>query len=160
MNLLHEWVPAKALDSTVEVWGRPDGWVERVDFLPGRIKPWKGRHVLPASKEIFEYLEGKRTSFSHKDKQADRIRLLGGPFHQAALLRAMEIPYGKTISYSGLAESMSSRAWRAVGHAMSMNPIPILVPCHRVVGKHGLGGFGEHVWLKRKLLELESAKLP
>jgi methylated-DNA-[protein]-cysteine S-methyltransferase len=72
----------------------------------------------------------------------------------------MEIPYGQTISYSGLAESMSSRAWRAVGHAMSINPIPILVPCHRVVGKHGLGGFGGHVWLKRKLLELESAKLP
>jgi len=159
VKVICEWVPSEAIRSTVLIWGRPDGWVERVEFLPGRIRNWNGRYVLPASREITEYLEGRRTTFSHRDKQVERIRLLRGSFHQAALLRAMEIPYGETATYSDIARSLSSRAWRAVGHAMSLNPIPILVPCHRVVAKHGLGGFSGQVWLKRKLLELESARL-
>lgn len=158
--MIHEWIPSKALNSTIEVWGMPNGWVDRVDFLPAEIKQWKGDYILPASREILEYLHGKRTKFSHTDQHKARIAQMGGSFHQAVLLRTMQIPYGKTMAYSEVAESLSSRAWRATGTALARNPIPILVPCHRVVAKHGIGGFGGHVWLKRKLLELEGANPP
>ncbi len=160
MNMIHEWIPSEALRSTVEIWGRPDGWIEGIGITPEELKPWRGSYELPASREIREYLEGERRSFSHLDLVRARIGRISGPFYRATLLRAMEIPYGETMAYSDLAEAQNSKAWRAVGSAMAGNPIPIIVPCHRVVAKHGLGGFGGHVWLKRKLLELEGADIP
>ena len=70
----------------------------------------------------------------------------------------MAIPYGETVSYKQLAERIGRpRAVRAVGAANGANPIPIIVPCHRVVGHDGsLTGFGGGLPLKRRLLELES----
>jgi methylated-DNA-[protein]-cysteine S-methyltransferase len=71
------------------------------------------------------------------------------------------IPYGETISYLQLAERIGNpRAVRAVGLANGSNPIPIIVPCHRVIGSDGsLTGFGGGIPTKKKLLELESKQL-
>ncbi len=72
-----------------------------------------------------------------------------------------EIPYGETISYAQLAERIGNpQAVRAVGLANGSNPIPIIVPCHRVIGSDGsLTGFGGGLSTKKKLLELESKQL-
>jgi methylated-DNA-[protein]-cysteine S-methyltransferase len=72
-----------------------------------------------------------------------------------------EIPYGETISYAQLAERIGNpKAVRAVGLANGSNPIPIIVPCHRVIGSDGsLTGFGGGLSTKRKLLELENRQL-
>ncbi len=69
----------------------------------------------------------------------------------------MQIPYGETISYSGLARRAGKEgAGRATGQALAANPVPILVPCHRVVCADGnLGGFSGGLDIKRRLLELE-----
>src|SRR5260370_8124794 len=71
------------------------------------------------------------------------------------------IPYGETISYAQLAERISNpKAVRAVGLANGSNPIPIIIPCHRVIGSDGgLTGFGGCLSTKKKLLELESKQL-
>lgn len=70
---------------------------------------------------------------------------------------ARAIPYGQTRSYAWLAEKAGSpRAFRAAGQAMARNPLPIIVPCHRVVGSDGsLTGFGGGLEMKRRLLEME-----
>jgi methylated-DNA-[protein]-cysteine S-methyltransferase len=69
---------------------------------------------------------------------------------------ARKIPYGETRSYGWVARSLgSSSAARAVGNALRLNPVPIIVPCHRVVGSRRLGGFTPSIDLKRRLLSLE-----
>jgi methylated-DNA-[protein]-cysteine S-methyltransferase len=72
----------------------------------------------------------------------------------------LKVPAGKTISYAELARRIKHpKAVRAVGNAMGANPIPILVPCHRVIATNGhLGGFGGGLTLKRLLLEAEGNK--
>jgi len=68
------------------------------------------------------------------------------------------IPYGQTAAYSDLASTLGNRNLaRAVGQACKKNPLPILVPCHRVVGKHSLGGFSSGLHRKEILLKLEGA---
>lgn len=67
-----------------------------------------------------------------------------------------QIPYGETRSYGELAKNLDSAAV-AVGQACGRNPIPLIVPCHRVVGKNSLGGYAYGEELKRKLLEIEGA---
>ncbi|MBU4340133.1 MAG: MGMT family protein, partial [Euryarchaeota archaeon] len=63
--------------------------------------------------------------------------------------------YGTTITYSELARRIGSRAVRAVGGVLARNPVPIIIPCHRVVAKNGIGGFSCGVDMKIKLIELE-----
>ena len=159
MKTLHEWVPSKRLNATVEIWGDQGGMIEAIEFNAG-TRPWRGPYKLPVAGEILEYLKGERSRFSQLGGARTRINRVPGPFHRAALFEAMRIPYGETVAYSELAESLGSRAWRAVGSAMARNPVPIIVPCHRVVAKHGIGGFGGNVELKRRLLELEGAPIP
>jgi len=69
----------------------------------------------------------------------------------------LRIPYGKTISYKELAQRIDNpKASRAVGRALNQNPVPILIPCHRVIGSNGkLTGYGAGIAIKKKLLELE-----
>ena len=80
------------------------------------------------------------------------------PFQIRVWQATQEIPYGQTRPYSWLAEQVGSpRAFRAVGQAMARNPIPIIIPCHRVLRKDGsLGGFGGGLDMKRRLLEMEA----
>lgn len=84
----------------------------------------------------------------------------GTPFQISVWHALLRIPYGQTRSYRQIAEAVGSpKAVRAVGAANGQNPIPILIPCHRVIGSNGkLTGFGGGLPLKRSLLDLESSQ--
>ncbi len=89
------------------------------------------------------------------------LSMEGTEFQRRVWNALREIPYGETISYLQLAQRIGNpRAVRAVGLANGSNPIPIIVPCHRVIGSDGsLTGFGGGISTKKKLLELESKQL-
>ena len=113
------------------------------------------RVLRPVIEQLREYFTGKRTRF-------ELVLSTGGTrFQQAVWTELRSIPYGQTISYKGLAERIGRpTAVRAVGAANGANPIPIIIPCHRVIGNDGsLTGFGGGLPLKRRLLELESRQL-
>ncbi len=76
-------------------------------------------------------------------------------FAQKVLNETRRIKYGTTLTYSELAERIGIRSARAVGRALSINPILIVIPCHRVVAKNGIGGYSAGVDIKKRLLELE-----
>ena len=103
-------------------------------------------------RELGEYFEGERRDF---DLDLD-WRLTTG-FVQRVLRETAQIPFGQTRTYSEMAASAGSpRAHRAAGSALGANPIPIVVPCHRVLRVGGaLGGYGGGLEVKRRLLELE-----
>ncbi|MGH2990802.1 MAG: methylated-DNA--[protein]-cysteine S-methyltransferase [Solirubrobacterales bacterium] len=105
-------------------------------------------------RELDEYFEGRRREF---DLPLD-WRLSHG-FRRDALRALVDVPYGETVTYSELATSAGSpRAHRAAGSACGSNPIPIVVPCHRVVRTGGgLGGYGGGLEVKEYLLELEGS---
>ena len=104
-----------------------------------------------AHHQLLDYLAGRRHSFTLP------LRPGGTPFQQSVWQCLTQIPYGKTVSYSEIAASAgSSKACRAVGLANNRNPIPILIPCHRVIGKNGkLTGYRGGLELKEELLKLE-----
>lgn len=80
------------------------------------------------------------------------------PFERKVLLRATRIRRGRTLTYKELAKTLGRKnAFRAVGNALSKNPLPIIVPCHRVVGTHGIGGYKLGNFTKSMLLSLERA---
>lgn len=88
------------------------------------------------------------------------LDLRGTPFQRRVWQTLRKLPPGQTETYGELAERAGfPRSARAVGTAMRKNPIPLLVPCHRVVASGGLGGYGGNPELKRQLLALENAPL-
>jgi methylated-DNA-[protein]-cysteine S-methyltransferase len=100
--------------------------------------------------QLDEYFAGRRKTFDLP------IRLIGTPFQVRAWEALRQIPYGETISYKEQAQRVGTHA-RAVGLANGRNPIPIVVPCHRVIGADGsLVGFGGGLDTKRILLNLEA----
>jgi len=104
-------------------------------------------------RQVDEYCEGKRRTFDLD------IRLEGGSDFEQAVWEAMRaIPFGETVSYGAIAKALGrADAARDVGTACNRNPIPLIVPCHRVVGANGaLVGFGGGLPLKRALLDFES----
>jgi len=106
-------------------------------------------------RQLQSYFIGERKTF-------DLALVLEGTDFQRRVWTALrKIPYGETISYKELAEIIGSpKAVRAVGAANGANPIPIIIPCHRVIGNDGsLTGFGGGLPLKKHLLELESQQL-
>jgi len=107
-------------------------------------------------RELDEYFEGDRREF---DLPLD---LRVAPFHEAVLHELARVPYGRTETYGALAAKVGRpKAARAVGTVMNRNPIPIILPCHRVVGANGsLTGYAGGLHVKRALLELEGAMLP
>lgn len=120
---------------------------EPEDLEPG------GPLVAALARELGEYLCGERTSF---DLPLDPR---GTAFQRAVWAELRRVPYGTTVSYGELARRAGRpRAARAVGQAVGANPLPILLPCHRVLpGGGGLGGFGPGVDWKRRLLALEGS---
>ena len=105
--------------------------------------------------QLQSYFAGERKNF-------DLALVLEGTDFQKRVWTALRnIPYGETVSYKELAEMIGSpKAIRAVGAANGANPIPIIIPCHRVIGNDGsLTGFGGGLRLKKHLLELESHQL-
>lgn len=106
-----------------------------------------------AEYQIKKYLSGKRTKFDIK------INPQGTEFQKKVWNELTKIPYGKLCSYRDIATSIGNpKACRAVGMANSKNPIPLIIPCHRVIGKNGsLTGFSSGIAIKEKLIKLEAA---
>jgi methylated-DNA-[protein]-cysteine S-methyltransferase len=105
--------------------------------------------------QLQSYFAGERKNFELP------LVLEGTDFQKRVWTALQKIPYGQTISYKKLAETVGSpKAVRAVGAANGANPIPIIIPCHRVIGHDGsLTGFGGGLPLKKRLIELESHQL-
>ena len=122
--------------------------------LRARILPDDEPNAAPLD-QLHEYLRGERREFSLD------LDLRGTPFQQRVWNALVEIPYGETVAYADVAASIgNTKALRAVGQAVGANPIPIVIPCHRVVGKDGhLVGFGGGLPLKERLLYLERGGL-
>ena len=103
-------------------------------------------------KQLNEYFNGDRTNF-----ELD-IDLIVSPFYKKVLIEVSKIPYGITSTYSDIAKKLNNpKAIRAVGSANARNPLPIVIPCHRIVNKSGkLGGYRGGLKMKEKLLKFES----
>ncbi len=110
--------------------------------------------LIKTKKQLEQYFAGTRTSF---DVALD---LVGTEFQVQAWRALGRIPFGKTISYGQQAKNMKKpKAFRAVGSANGMNPVPIIVPCHRVVASDGsLGGYSLGLKMKKQLLAIEGVR--
>lgn len=127
------------------------------------IAAWAAKHMPNAqllkdeermslyASQLQEYFRGQRTTF---DLPLD---MRGTPFQRAVWKALSDIPYGETRSYSDIAAEIGKpAAIRAVGAANGANPVPVIVPCHRVIGKNrALTGFRGGLQLKEELLRLE-----
>lgn len=104
-----------------------------------------------AATQLMEYFAGKRRTFSLP------LAPKGTPFQKEVWQALSSIPYGQTRSYADIAAQVGRpKAYRAVGMANNRNPIPIIIPCHRVVGSSGdMVGYAYGTKIKRYLLELE-----
>ena len=137
---LPEPTQARALKLLLERWGEEQLYDDpRLDGLKTKLQ---------------QYFDGQRVLFD------ETLDLSGATAFQCRIWSAVrDIPYGETRSYGQIAQQVGSPgAARAVGRAMATNPVPIVVPCHRVIGSDGnLRGFGGGLDLKRRLLEMERA---
>ena len=103
-----------------------------------------------AATQLEEYFAGERTDFEL------HMELDGTRFQREVWAELARIPYGETINYGELARRVGRpKGPRAVGQANGRNPIPIIVPCHRVLASNGIGGYGGGLKVKRALLALE-----
>lgn len=114
------------------------------------------RPARPLAQQLNEYFRGRRRDFNLP------LDLQGTPFQQKVWRALLRIPYGKTASYADIARAIRRpHAFRAVGGANRRNPLPIVVPCHRVIGSDGaLVGYGGRsgLGIKAQLLALEQGQ--
>jgi len=123
-----------------------------IDFKKPNEILGKGTAPSLIIRELREYFETGRDDFTQK------IGFMKGTeFDKKVWLALKEIPYGETRTYKWLAEKIGKpNAFRAVGQALSRNPIPIVLPCHRVIESDGsLGGYSGGIDMKRRLLDIE-----
>ncbi len=130
-----------------------------LDRLCKRVGPrvlYSEDALARAATQLTDYFEGSRRSF---DLDVDLTGL--PPFQLSVLTELQQIGYGELATYGGLADRLGNpRAARAVGTALNRNPVPIVVPCHRVVGSTGkLVGYAGGLPRKQALLELEGSLL-
>ena len=131
-------------------------WANRQPDFDSYLLPFDSKTITPYADELREYLEGTRREFTFPINWA-----IFRPFQKEALQRVFKIPYGETRTYADIALEMNRpRAYRAVGRANATNPMPIVIPCHRLIGRdgklHGYGG-GEGLKTKEWLLKMEKA---
>jgi methylated-DNA-[protein]-cysteine S-methyltransferase len=145
-------MPFAALGVRVE-----SGALTRLEFLPAATPAFAGREPLieKVRSQLQAYLADPNFRFDLP------LQLAGTPFRQRVWQALREIPVGETRTYGELARQLRSSP-RAVGQALGDNPLPIVVPCHRVVSSAGLGGFNHHatgaaIEVKRWLLHHEHA---
>jgi len=107
--------------------------------------------VMAAAQQLTEYLAGKRKTF-----HVPLVHVPATPFQKEVWEALEEIPFGEVRTYAEVAAAIGRpRAMRAIGNANHVNPWPVIVPCHRVVARHGIGGYGGGIDVKRYLLDLE-----
>ena len=111
--------------------------------------------TLPLLEDLFSALAGfARGELRHFQVTMDISRL--SVFTQRVLVCTAAIPWGETRTYGQIAACLGQpKAAQAVGQALGRNPLPVLIPCHRVLASHGLGGFGCGLVVKRRLLAIE-----
>jgi methylated-DNA-[protein]-cysteine S-methyltransferase len=140
------------------IWFRPD--VEsQLDSLARAFGPRVLRSheaVAKADRQLDEYFAGRREAF-----ELDVDLRGAAPFAETVLAELARVPFGQTTTYGKLAARVGApNAARAVGTVMNRNPIPIVLPCHRVVGANGsLTGYAGGLDVKERLLRLEGAIL-
>ncbi len=134
--------------------------LRRIEFPRGGAgrKPERGwvedpQHFTETARQLRDYFNGRLRKFDLP------LNPEGTPFQQSVWRALRHIPYGATRSYGEIAAAIGKpRAVRAVGAANGRNPLPIVIPCHRVIGGDGsLTGFGGGLDVKRALLELEAS---
>ncbi|MCP4670657.1 MAG: methylated-DNA--[protein]-cysteine S-methyltransferase [Desulfobacula sp.] len=132
--------------------------LESIHFPLNKIKKEPGldfiyneKPFLQVLKQLQAYFKGELTKFNLE------FKIQGTSFQKKVWQELVKIEYGETISYGEVAKKIGNpKAARAVGMANNKNPIPIIIPCHRVIGKNGsLTGFGGGLEIKQYLLELE-----
>ncbi len=126
------------------------------DYGAAMMAPKTADKVLDkTARELEEYFHGGRKNFTVP------LDLHGTDFQLRAWKSLLKIPYGRTTTYKGQALSMRmQKGFRAVGAANGRNPVPIIVPCHRVIAQNGhLHGYGGGLSIKKKLLQLEGLEL-
>jgi methylated-DNA-[protein]-cysteine S-methyltransferase len=123
---------------------------------PGPVSPSAAHGMQNARAQLREYFLSKRRTFDLP------LAPHGSAFERQVWTRLLTVPYGVTTSYGAIAADLGLiNGARAVGRANGANPIPIVIPCHRVIGSDGaLTGYGGGLPLKRALLELEGAIAP
>lgn len=117
------------------------------------VPVYNSKKVAPYKTQLVEYLQGKRQVFD----MAIDFGVRGTSFQQEVWQELLKVPFGESSSYSLLAEAVGRpQATRAVGTAVGKNPIPIIVPCHRILRKDGgIGGYAGGLPLKYRLLAIE-----
>jgi methylated-DNA-[protein]-cysteine S-methyltransferase len=139
-----------------------EGGLRLVHFASGRRPASPRREWIENRTPFKEVIRQLDCYFLGKLQDFDLPLVLDGTEFQLLVWRNLQkIPYGETVSYGQLARRIGSPdAARAVGLANGSNPIPIIIPCHRVIGSNGhLTGFGGGLPVKKKLLALESRQL-
>lgn len=128
-----------------------DAFLSEIKKLGEPEEDKKKLHAL--KKDLQDYFKGKRVDFKRYALDIS----IGTEFQKKIWEKLLEIPYGETRSYKWLAQQAGTpNGYRAVGGANGKNPIPIIVPCHRVINSDGsLGGYSGGVWIKEWLLKLE-----
>jgi methylated-DNA-[protein]-cysteine S-methyltransferase len=126
-----------------------ESWVNT--FIPDAVIQEDENKLSDYICQLQEYFDGKRTKFSLP------LDIRGTAFQQDVWRALTQIPAGKTVAYGDIANAIGRpKSVRAVGVAVGANPLPIIVPCHRVIGKNKtLTGFGGGLEIKKKLLQLE-----
>ncbi len=134
-----------------------DGKITNIDFCDEFLDlEVNDKNLSLCIHELELYFQGKLINFTTK------INIVGSEFEQKVYKALLEIPYGNTVTYKYIADKIDSpKAARAVGNANSKNKIPIIIPCHRVVGVSNLGGYsgGNRIETKKILLNLEKSYL-
>ena len=153
-------MPRAVLDTPIGPLGlvASDTALQGVLFDGGGIRPEGSSPVLDeAARQLDAYFQGDLEAFDVP------LELSGSEFQRSCWLALASIPYGQTVSYGEQARrlGLGNDAARAVGAANGQNPLPIVLPCHRVIGVNGsLTGFGGGLEVKQFLLEHEGALLP
>jgi O-6-methylguanine DNA methyltransferase len=132
---------------------------DQLDVQLARIRKLFGRALIRADRPILDRLRGQLAEYfagTRRDFQLP-LEVHGSDFQERVWSALQAIPYGETCSYGAIAKRLGdANAMRAVGAANGLNPIAIVIPCHRVVNANGeLGGYGGGLWRKRILLDLE-----
>ena len=135
-----------------------DSGLKQIQFDPensGQKSPSGHPLLNRVRQQLDEYFEGSRTHFELP------LETEGSAFQKAVWRETLNIAYGQTATYAAIAHKIGrSNAFRAAGLALGRNPIPIVIPCHRVIGSGGrLTGYGGGLWRKEWLLKHEKALL-